>query len=193
MLTLATLASLGVSLLPQAASAIGTMLAGPRGGAAAGQFAEAVQTMAGTTDVEEARRVIAEHPEMADRLRVQLENIMADHALALAREENEARRIAAADTLNAREMALATTRAGGSNRMRDVVAVANMLIFAVACVGCVYAVMLNNDPVVISITGTIIGATSWGMQATVSYFLGSSAGSATKEAHLIRQNGGKQT
>lgn len=180
----ALLAPLAISLIPQAASAIGNLFAGPKGGEAAVALAEVAQRVTGTDDPDQQRDVIEANPDARLALQKGLEQIMADHALAMAREDTERARIAAANTADARAMATANTASGAGNRMRDTVAVATLIIFCLSAAGSVAAVMMNADPVVLTLTGTIMGATIAGYRDVVGYFLGSSAGSASKERAL---------
>ena len=183
-LPIAALAPLAVSLLPQAASAIGSLFGGERAASAAEQFGRVAQAVLATDDPEAARRLLAAEPERAAALRVELERLLAEHAIAAAREENEARRLANADTADARAMAVAVERAGGSNRMRDLVAVASIGIFVLSAAGCLLAVMISETQVVVAMAGAILGATTVGFQSVIGYFLGSSAGSAAKDIRL---------
>jgi hypothetical protein len=183
----ALLAPLAISLLPQAATAIGNMLAGPRGGQVAGELAQVAQRVIGSDDPAEVQERIDTNPDARLEMRRGLEQIMADHALAMAREENERVRLANADRADARAMANANAAAGVGNGMRNVVALATLAIFLLSAAGTTLTVIYNSDSLVVSLVSTIMGATIAGYRDVVGYFLGSSAGSATKERALMAQ------
>ena len=129
------------------------------------------------------------HPEVRAALTRGLEQIMAEHAIAMAREDTERMRLANANTADARAMAAANAASGQGNRMRDVVAVSTMFIFVLSAAAALWAVMTNADPLVATVIGTIMGATIASYRDVVGYFLGSSAGSATKERQLANLSG----
>lgn len=186
---LAALPALAVHLLPAAASGIGAMLACKRGEEAGLRLAQAVEAITGTSDPEAAREVLETHPEAARAARLELERMLADHALAMAKEETERQRIAAADMADARRMGVAMAQTPDGNRMRDFMARANVALFAGSAVGAVLAIIYHPDPLVVAACSTVTGLTGAAYKDTTSYFLGSSAGSASKDARLAAMEG----
>lgn len=171
-----------MSLLPDAARFIGGMLAGPTGSAVAEDLAGIVRSVTGTDDPAEAQALLEQNPGAATDLRVRLQEVLAAHTLAMAKEDNERDRIAASNTADARAHALAIVQAGGSTTMRDRVAMATVLIFILSTAGSYWTIINNADPLVVALVNIVMGATISSYRDTINYFLGSSLGSANKDA-----------
>ena len=184
MIPLAALGTLATALLPGAAGFIGQMLAGPRGEAAARQITDAVAATVSTVDPIAARLTLEQSPEAAQQLRIRLEEIIAEHAQAIAAADLDAQRIAAANTADARAHALAMVQAGQGTRMRDAIAIASVMVFLVTGGVCLWAVSTNQSSELVGLAGIILGAAIAGYNDVRSYFLGSSIGSAAKDQRI---------
>ncbi len=181
---LPALLPLAISLIPDAAAALGRLFAGDRGAEMGEAFGGAVRQVIGTDDPQEAGRILATDSAAATQLRVELTRIMAEQAVALAQAENEAARIAAGDTADSRAAVVREMEAGGSPAMRDWVAKAAVLIFCGAGFGNVVALTVSTDPLVVAALSAVMGYASAGYQSVLGHFLGSTTSSRAKDAVL---------
>lgn len=171
-----------IGLLPQAAGLIGRLIAGNTGEAVAQDLTSAVLTATGTANPADARAHLDANPEAVLALKVQIETLLANHVLEMAKLDLERDRVAAANTADARASAVATLQAGGSVSMRDFVAGMALAIFPITAIGSVVAIMFNADPLIVALVNIVVGQTGRGYGDTINYFLGSSLSSANKEA-----------
>jgi hypothetical protein len=143
------------------------VLAGDRAGAAAQGVAQAVQAVTGTDDPVQAEAALAEAP----ALRADLSARLAEIAL-------EAERVAAADRADARAMA----RSGGALAWgAGAVTVLSFVLLGAVLGALVFAeVPDGNREVLNMLAGSVAGM----FGAAVTFWVGSSAGSAAKSGSL---------
>jgi len=173
-----------MGVLPSAASWIGQLVAGERGAAVAETVTSVVQQVVGSADPVEAQRLLDANPAAVTELRVRLQQVLAEHEVELARQRNAALDIEARNTADARAHDVEVIRAGGSTRMRDIVALATIVVFVLSAAGSVVAIMMSADPIMVALVNVILGATIGAFNNTVNFFLGSSLGSTSKDTMI---------
>ncbi|RVT91457.1 hypothetical protein EOD42_22640 [Rhodovarius crocodyli] len=182
-----------MGVLPSAAEWIGKLIAGERGAAVAESLTGVVQQVVGSSDPAEAQRFLDTNPGAVTELRVQLQRVLAENEVELAKQRNATLEIEAQNTADARSRDVEVVRAGGSTRMRDTVAISTIVVFILSATGSVTAIMLSADSIMVALVNVILGATIGGYNNTVNFFLGSSLGSTsnvqtTSTAVRIRPN-----
>ncbi len=178
---------LAISLAPE----IGKFLFGAAGEKTAAAVAQVVQTVTGTSDDAVASQTIAANPQLAAQLRFQLAQLAAQ-------QEQEARQ-ADLDTLTARLKDVQDARAQTVNLAKSGSAVAwapAVVSFVVlSTFGLVMwaaltrALPAGSETILNMLLGTLAAMAT----STVSYWVGSSAGSAQKTDLLYRSAPGKDT
>jgi len=169
---------LALGLLPDLVRAVAGANAGRVAQAAVGVIAE----VTGTTDPAEARRRIDANPEMAASLRIRLAEIAAADAQSVRDAELAEQRQILADVQSARAQTVALAQAGSGVQWAPVV-VSAIVLLSFAAMG--WAVLHrvvppeNKDAALL-----MLGHLSGFAGAAVAYWLGSSAGSARKDATL---------
>jgi hypothetical protein len=165
---------LALSLAPE----IGKWLFGDKGEAVAQDVAQAVQTVTGTSDPDGAHAALARDPQLASQLRVQLAQIAAAQDAAQRQAELAELQASLGDVQNARSQTVALAQAHSSVQWGPVVvSVAILAAFATL----VWALLTKQlPPGVEAAQQMVLGALVSGFTAVVSYWLGSSSGSARK-------------
>lgn len=161
----------------KAAPMLGTLLAGPAGGAVGGLISAAL----GTTGPDDTAAMLAGQPDALVKLRqVEAENATQLRALTVQAEANrlaaetDALRIAADDRKDARKMP--------TSRIPGVLAIGITLgFFGILTVMLAGAWKPSDNNALLILLGAL--GTSWG--AVVNYYFGSSAGSARKDEILV--------
>jgi hypothetical protein len=173
---------LAISLAPE----IGKWLFGDAGEKTATAVAQAVQTVTGTSDEAVAQQVIARDPQAAAQLRVQLAQIAA--------EPEKAQSDAAAADLTARLKDVADARAQtvALAQARSTIQWAPAIVSAVVLstfgtvmwLALTRALPAGSETILNMLLGTLAAMAT----SVVSYWVGSSAGSAQKTDLLYRSN-----
>ena len=184
--TLGAVGGLVLDLAPE----LGRWMFGAKASETVSAVQAAVAAVTGSTDMPAQLSRLAD-PEMAASLRIELAQIAAEREMA-ANDAAQARLEAhMADVVNARDTMLGLTSAGSAIAWgAPVVSVVVLLTFGgVVGLTLTQALPLNAEPVLNVVLGTL------GAMATsvVSYWVGSSAGSARKDARLAslaERNGG---
>jgi hypothetical protein len=175
---------LALSLLPD----LGRWIAGDTGGRVASAAADVVRAVAGTDDPAEAQRAVeALPPAEAAELRIRLAEIARAAEQDARAAELEALRATLADTQNARGQTVELARAGSQVQWAPVLVSAIVLTaFALMAAAILFkAVPPENREAAM----LMLGSLSTFAGAAVTYWLGSSAGSAAKNALLMKPEG----
>lgn len=176
---------LAISLAPE----IGRFLFGAAGERTAAAVAQVVQTVTGTTDDAVASQAIASSPQLAAQLRVQLAEIAAR-----AEQEVRAAELAALtaqlhDIADARAQTVSLARAGsGVAWAPAVVSFVVLMTFGVVMFAALTRSLPSGSETILNM---LLGTLAAMATSTVSYWVGSSAGSAQKTDLLYRSNPGK--
>lgn len=181
---LPALIPVALSLMPT----LGRWLAGDTGGRVAEAAAEVVRAVAGTDDPVQAERAIMMlSPSEAAGLRIRLAEIAAEAERDARAAELEAFRATLADVQNARGQTVDLARAGSSVQWAPVLVSAIVLLaFALMAAAILFkAVPPENREAAM----LMLGSLSTFAGAAVTYWLGSSAGSAAKNALLMKPEG----
>lgn len=131
-----------------------------------------------------AKAALAANPELADKLRVKLAEIAsqqeaADHAAALSRLQ-----AALADTANARAQTIALVRAKSAvGYGAPVVSAIVLITFAAVMTIALTRSMPSGSQTILNV---LLGSLAAMATSVVSYWVGSSAGSARKDDHIVR-------
>lgn len=161
------LLALGLSLAPQ----IAEWLFGSRGERVAQAATDIVRTITGTEDAEEAQRVLLEEPGKAAEVKLKLAELAAQEAAAQRAADLEEMKATLADTQDARAAMVALAKDRNPLAYGAAVVTACMLaLFA-------YSLMAGAD-VPMDLRETLKVLTV----ASVTYWVGSSRGSAAKDA-----------
>lgn len=177
---------LALSLLPD----LGRWIAGDTGGRVAEAAAQAVRIVAGTDDPAEATRIVqALPPEHAAQLRIRLAEIAREAEQDARAAELETFRAALADVQNARGQTVELARAGSQVQWAPVL-VSSIVLVSFAAV--VWLVLTQEIPPRSEALANVLMGTLGAMaSAVVSYWVGSSAGSAAKNALLMNKAEGR--
>ncbi len=180
---LGAVGSIALDLAPE----IGRWLFGPDAAPVAAAVQQAVQAATGTSDPAAQMAALAD-PDLAGQLRVDLAGIAATRAAA-ADAAAEARLTARlADVANARAMALQLAQSGSAMAWgAPVISVVVLATFGVV-MGLVllHAVPPGSETVLNVLLGTLAAMAT----NVVGYWVGSSVGSARKDARLAQREGG---
>ena len=177
---------LALSLLPD----LGRWIAGDTGGRVAGLAAEAVRAVTGTDDPEQAQRAVeALPPAEAAGLRIRLAEIARAAENDARTAELETLRATLADVQSARGQTVDLARAGSQVQWAPVLVSAIVLLaFALMAAAILFkAVPAENREAAM----LMLGSLSTFAGAAVQYWLGSSSGSAAKNALLLPQREGR--
>lgn len=175
---------LALSLLPD----LGRWIAGDTGGRVAGLAAEAVRAVTGTDDPAEAAQAVqALPPAEAASLRIRLAEIARAAEADARAAELETFRATLADVQNARGQTVELARAGSQVQWAPVLVSAIVLLaFALMAAAILFkAVPAENREAAM----LMLGSLSTFAGAAVQYWLGSSSGSAAKNALLMKPEG----
>nr|WP_294509311.1 hypothetical protein [uncultured Rhodopila sp.] len=169
---------------------IGRSLFGSAGEKTAGQVAQAIETVTGTSDAEAAQTVLARDPEAVSQLRVQLLTIMAQ-------QQAEADR--AAEAQRAADLALlqaaAADRAGARGQTAALVQARSRLAWAPAVLsgiilvvfGALIFVVLTKPSLPengLPLANVLLGTVAAMATQVANYWLGSSSGSVVKSDQM---------
>lgn len=162
---------------------LGQWLFGPHSDATVKAVKDAVETVTGATDVASQVSALA-NPEVAGQLRLSLASIAADRAAASAKAAQDALVAQLADVANARSATLGLAQSGSPMAWGAAVVSVIVLITFGTVMGLALFRSLppNAEPILNVLLGTL-GAMS---TSVVSYWVGSSAGSARKDARLAK-------
>jgi len=161
------------SLLRTVAPALGTAVGGPMGGVAARAISEKLLGKPDASESEIERALLGASPEQL----AELKKVEADFKAQMKQLDVDLERIAADD------------RASARNREASVGGFAVPAIAAIVIVGffaAVFASLLGFAQVESAMAGTLVGFVAAKAEQVVSYYFGSSAGSAQKN-DLLRQ------
>ena len=160
---------------------LGRWLFGPGSATTIQAVQAAVQTVTGSTQTETQLSALA-NPEVASELRVQLAGIAADRAETAAKAAQEELVAQLADVSNARAATVQLAQAGSPMAWGAAIVSAIVLVTfgGVMALALLRSLPQNAEPVLNVLLGTL------GAMATsvVSYWVGSSVGSARKDARL---------
>ena len=167
-----------LSIAPEAAGAA----FGPQGAALASAAASAIAAVTGADNPDDAQKVISADPTKASELRVRLAQIAAEHDAAARRADADRLAARLADEANARAQTVDLARAGSAAVWgAPVVSVVVLITFAAAMTLSITRAMPPGSE---SVLNTLLGMLGAGFTAVVQFWLGSSAGSAQKNALL---------
>lgn len=170
---------LALDLAPE----LGQWLFGPQADSTVKAVQAAVATVTGATDAAAQVSALA-NPETAGQLRLQLANIAADRAATAAKATQDALVAQLADVANARSVTLGLVQSHSPMAWgAAVVSIIVLITFgSVMAMALFRSLPSNAEPILNVLLGTL------GAMATsvVSYWVGSSAGSARKDARLAK-------
>jgi hypothetical protein len=151
------------------------------------QVGEVVATVTGTPDAAAQAAVVARDPEAAGKLRVELARIAADAEAASRKSDMDALAAQLADVANARGQTVALAQAKSAVAYSaPVVSLVVLVTFGlVMCVALTKALPAGSETVL----NLLLGSLSAMATSVVSYWVGSSAGSARKDEHLAQLAG----
>ncbi len=173
---------LAISLAPELAR----WLFGPRAAATTQAVAQAVQTVTGTPDETLAQQVLARDPQAATQLRVQLAQIAANAEAAARQSELDTLAAGLKDVADARAQTLGLAQARSAVQWAaPVVSVVVLGTFGVV----MWAALTRSLPAGSeTILNMLLGTLAAMATSVVAYWVGSSAGSATKTDMLFRSS-----
>ncbi len=175
---------LALSLAPE----IGRWLFGPAGERTAAAVAQAVQAVAGTADSAAAGAAIARDPAAAAALRIRLAEIAATAEATARTAELEALRASLADIAGARGQTVALAQAGSAVQWAPVlVSLLVLATFGVVMAAALTSALPSGSETILNM---LLGTLAAMATSVVSYWVGSSAGSAQKTDLLARKGGG---
>lgn len=172
---------LALSLAPE----IGRWLFGGKAAATTAAVAKAVQAATGTTDADAAAAVVARDPQAAAQLRLKLAQLAADAAQQERQAELEDMTARLKDTADARAQTVALANA------KSVIAfgapAVSVVVLATFGVVMTLALTRTMPPGSETILNMLLGTLAAMATSVVSYWVGSSAGSARKDERLAKQ------
>ena len=176
---------LAISLAPE----IGKWLFGTTGEKTANAVAQAVQTLTGTTDEAVASQAIASNPQLAAQLRVQLAELAAKAEQAARQAELDLLAARLKDVADARAQTVALAQAGsGVQWAPAAVSFVVLVTFGIVMwAALTRALPTGSETILNMLLGTLAAMAT----SVVSYWVGSSAGSAQKTDLLYRSAPGK--
>lgn len=171
---------LAIALAPE----IGRFLFGAAGEKTAAAVAQAVQIVTGTTDAAVAQEAIAGNPQLAAELRVRLAELAAGQEQAARAAELAMLAAQLKDVADARAQTVALAQAGSAVQWAPaVVSLVVLLTFGVVMwAALTRALPLGSETILNMLLGTLAAMAT----AVVSYWVGSSSGSAAKTELLYR-------
>jgi hypothetical protein len=176
---------LAISLAPE----IGKYLFGSSGEATAAAVAQVVQSVTGTTDDTVAQAAINSNPQLAAQLRVQLAQIAAQQEAAAQSAQLDGLKAYLADIAGARQQTVDLAKSGSAVQWAPVlVSIVVLATFGVVMAAALsHALPAGSETILNMLLGTLAAMAT----SVVSYWVGSSAGSAQKTDLLIRNAGAK--
>ena len=170
---------LAISLAPE----IGKWLFGTKGEAVAADVAKVVQTVTGTSDATEAAALVAKDPIAAAQLRLQLAQIAATSEQSARAADLDAMKAQLADVAGARSQTVALATAGSSVQWAPAVLSGIVLTTfgVVMWAALTRALPAGSETILNMLMGTIAAMAT----GVVNYWVGSSAGSRSKDAMLF--------
>jgi uncharacterized membrane protein len=179
---------LAISLAPE----IGKWLFGSKGESVAGAVAQAVQSATGTSDEQVASAAINSNPQVAAQLRMQLAQIAAQQEQAARQAELDALTARLRDVADARAQTVALARTGsGVSWAPAIVSFVVLGTFGVVMWAALTRALPQGSETILNM---LLGTLAAMATSTVSYWVGSSSGSAQKTDLLYRSapvGGGK--
>ncbi len=176
---------LAISLAPE----IGKFLFGAAGEKTASAVAQVVQSVTGTTDEAVASQAIAGNPQLAAQLRVQLAELAAGQEQAARQAELDTLTARLKDVQDARAQTVSLAKSGSAVAWAP--AVVSFVVLAtfglVMWAALTRALPAGSETILNMLLGTLAAMAT----STVSYWVGSSAGSAQKTDMLYRSAPGK--
>jgi hypothetical protein len=171
---------LAISLAPE----LGKWLFGASGQEVATAVAGVVQSVTGATSDDAAVQVVARDPAVAARLRVQLARIAAAREAAARQADLDTLKAHLTDTRDARGQTVSLARAGSAVQWAPaVVSVVVLATFGVVMwAALTRALPAGSETILNMLLGTLAAMAT----SVVGYWVGSSAGSATKTDMLYR-------
>ncbi|MBF6592447.1 MAG: hypothetical protein IVW57_18205 [Ktedonobacterales bacterium] len=173
---------LAISLAPELAR----WLFGPRAEATTQAVAQAVQAVTGTPDEQAAQQVLARDPQVATQLRLQLAQIAASAEQAARQAELDGLAAQLKDVADARAQTVGLAQARSPVQWAaPVVSVVVLATFgAVMWAALTRALPPGSETILNMLLGTLAAMAT----SVVAYWVGSSAGSATKTDMLFRSS-----
>lgn len=171
---------IALSLLPDLAR----WLVGPKGGEVASTVATTVAAVVGSDDPAEVAAAMAD-PERAAELRVRLAEIAAQAEAAQHAARLEEMRAVLADVQNARATTVALAQAGSPIAWGAPIVSAILMLGFFGAFGMLIFGSPVEDANSAAMLNILTGALGAGFASVTSYWLGSSAGSARKDAMLL--------
>jgi hypothetical protein len=173
-----------IPLVLSIAPEIGRWLFGTAGEATATEAAKLVETVTGTNDAASAAQTLSANPGMAVELRVKLAEIAAQREQSALDADAAMRASQLADVLNARAQTVALANAHSAVQWAaPIVSVVVLATFgAVMFLALTRALPIGSETLLNMLLGSLAAMTT----SVVSYWVGSSAGSAAKTDMLYR-------
>jgi hypothetical protein len=171
---------LAISLAPE----IGKWLFGDTGEKTAAAVAQVVQSVTGTTDDQVAQQSINSNPQLAAQLRVQLAQIAAQQEQAARQADIDRMTAQLKDVADARSQTVALAQAKSAVQWAPVIVSFVVLATFGVVMWCALSRTLpaGSETILNMLLGTLAAMAT----STVSYWVGSSAGSAQKNDMLYR-------
>jgi hypothetical protein len=170
-----------VSLAPELAK----WLFGDKSAPAVATATQIVQTVTGTADPEVAQAALARDPQLAGQLRVQLAQLAAQQDQAARQAELDELTARFKDTADARAQTLGLAARGSAIAYgAPVISIIVLITFGVVMWVALTKVMPGGSETILNM---LLGTLAAMSTSVVSYWVGSSAGSARKDEHLARQ------
>jgi hypothetical protein len=171
---------LAISLAPE----IGKWLLGPNGARTAAAVTQAVQATTGTIDDQAVKQMIARDPQIAERLRVQLAQLAAQMDKEARDADLAALKAHLDETADARMQTVNLARQG--SRVAWAPVVVSVVVLGTFGVVMFLALTRSLPDGSETILNMMLGTLAAMATSTVSYWVGSSAGSAQKTELLYR-------
>jgi len=177
---------LAISLAPE----IGKFLFGAAGEKTASAVAQVVQSVTGTSDEAVASQAIASNPQLAAQLRVQLAELAARQEQAARQAELDALTARLRDVQDARAQTVNLAKSGSAVAWAPaVVSFVVLVTFGlVMWAALTRALPAGSETILNMLLGTLAAMAT----STVSYWVGSSAGSAQKTDMIYRSTPGRE-
>ncbi len=174
---------LAISLAPELVN----WLFGPAAEQTTAAVAKAVQSVTGTTDLAAQQAVIERDPQVAANLRVQLAQIAAVAAASARKADLDTLQAQLADTASARAQTLGLAQSKSPIAWgAPVVSVVVLATFGVVMgLALVRAIPAGSETIINMLLGSLAAMAS----SVVSYWVGSSAGSARKDERIAKLQG----
>jgi hypothetical protein len=171
---------LAISLAPE----IGKWLFGSKGESVAGAVAQVVQNVTGTSDEQVASAAISSNPQLAAQLRLQLAQLAAGQEQAARQADLDALTARLKDVADARAQTVKLAQAGsGVSWAPAIVSFVVLATFGVVMWAALTRALPQGSETILNM---LLGTLAAMATSTVSYWVGSSAGSTQKTDLLYR-------